>query len=159
MNTTTKTRTQKNNTQAKEIAGLKAEIGEIKALLQALANAPANDAPAPAPAKNAPAKGKGKKADKAKQAKREAHHARVGSITAKKAEWATHTLAHAIKLAAAEVRANRKANVANEAIRGCSPESARVWLTSATNQALKSVREREGVHASEVEAMLAKASK
>lgn len=147
MNTTktNKTRTQKTRTQEERIAGLEAGMSEIVGLLRSLAT------PTPAPAK-----GKAAKAPKT-DAKREAHRARVQGIAARKAEWATHTLAHAVKLAAAEIVANRKAKAQNAKIFENSPTSLRVWLSSETNQALRSVRKREGVAYADCEEMLEKA--
>lgn len=143
--------TNKTRTQEQRIAGLESNMAEIVGLLRGLAT----PAPAPAPAKDAPAR-KAAKAPKS-DAKRDAHRVRVEGISARKAEWATHTLAHAVKLAAAEVVANRKAKSQNARVFENSPTSLRIWLSSETNQALRSVRKREGVAYADCEAMLEKA--
>lgn len=150
---TSKTRTQKNRTHDERIAGLESNMAQIVGLLEKLSASPVS---VPTPEKPARV-GKASKPDKAKQAKREAHRARVEGITARKTAWAEFDIAHAVKLASAEVRANRKAGVPNARVQETSPTSLRVWLSSETNQALRSVRKREGVTYADCEAMLEKA--
>lgn len=148
MNKTTNKTRNTTRTQEQRIAGLESNMAEIVGLLRGLAT------PAPTPAKDARVKAaKAPKSD----AKRDAHRVRVEGISARKAEWATHTLAHAVKLASAEIVANRKAKAQNARVFENSPTSLRIWLSSETNQALRSVRKREGVAYADCEAMLEKA--
>lgn len=166
------------NAQAKSHPSVEAQLADLRneqttiaqalALILARLDGPAT--PAPAQAVIAPAtlraNGKAQKATNApakaartltpeQQAKRDAVKQRNAGIVARKAQWvAEFTIADAIKFAATEVRKNRKAKAQNAAIFATSPASLRVWLSSQTNQALKAVREREGLRAGDVETML-----
>lgn len=91
------------------------------------------------------------KTDKSK-AEREARYA---AIDANRALWVEkYDLKKAVSLAKAEAAKNEAAGFVNENIAKCSPNSRRRFLTSATNQSLRAVREKHEVKASVVESML-----
>lgn len=166
MNNTTKTRTNKRNARTQvhiqafdaesAIATLQDDIATLgQALQQILANISQ-----PTPIALVPAKAKKASKNAAKnEAKKVAHAARVETINARVQEWANIDIAQAVKLAGAEIRANRKTGKQNAAIASTSPDSVRVWLTSPTNQALRKVRKSAGMTYADCEALLEKASK
>jgi cell division septum initiation protein DivIVA len=141
----TKTKTTKVATPTVDpIAEMQSQIANLTAMIASLTQAvqvvPVEVAEI-VPAKSAKAKGTTTKAAKAKaadaEAKKALHAERKAAYENARIEWANRTWADCIKVAAAEIRINRKANVRNANI---AVGNIREWLSSVSNQGFMAAR-------------------
>jgi cell division septum initiation protein DivIVA len=161
---TTKTKTTKVATPTVDpIAEMQSQIANLTAMIASLTQAvqvvPAEVAEV-VPAKSAKAKGTTTKAAKAKaadaEAKKALHAERKAAYENARIEWANRTWADCIKVAAAEIRINRKANVRNANI---AVGNIREWLSSVSNQGFMAARKEQDVPYATAMAALEKAAK
>jgi hypothetical protein len=159
----TKTKTTKVATPTVDpIADMQSQIANLTAMIASLTQA-VTVVPETAdvvPTKSAKVKGTTTKAAKAKaadaEAKKALHAERKAAYENARIEWANRTWADCIKVAAAEIRINRKANVRNANI---AVGNIREWLSSVSNQGFMAARKEQDVPYATAMAALEKAAK